>query len=124
MELADTHCHIQSIGLKKGERITRELWAKADDLTADGVVNAAVGHGVTRLICVGCDLEDSRLAIDFVQDRPNCWASIGIHPHEARHTRAAARYPTSPPWCMSPKSLPSASAAWTITTSIRLKMTR
>jgi TatD DNase family protein len=93
MELADTHCHIQSIGLKKGERITRELWAKADDLTADGVVNAAVGHGVTRLICVGCDLEDSRLAIDFVQDRPNCWASIGIHPHEARHYQGGRKVP-------------------------------
>ncbi len=85
MELVDTHCHIQSIGLHKGERTTRELWAKADGVTADGVVSGAVEHGVTRMICVGCDLDDSQLAVDFVQDRQNCWASIGIHPHEAQH---------------------------------------
>lgn len=85
MELVDTHCHIQSIGLQKGERTTRELWAKADGITADGVVADAVQHGVKRMICVGCDLDDSQLAIDFVQDRENCWASVGLHPHEAQH---------------------------------------
>lgn len=85
MEFVDTHCHIQSIGLAKGERITRELWAKAKGLTADSVVSGAVDSGVTRMICVGCDLEDSQLAIDFVSDRENCWASIGLHPHEAQH---------------------------------------
>lgn len=85
MELADTHCHIQSIGMEKGERITREMWAKHPQLSADSVIADAVIHGVTRMICVACDLDDSRLAIDFVQDRPNCWASVGIHPHEAKH---------------------------------------
>lgn len=85
MELVDTHCHIQSIGLAEGEPVTRELWAKQAGLTADSVVVEAVEHGVTRLICVGCDLADSRLAIDFVQEQGNCWASIGLHPHEAQH---------------------------------------
>jgi TatD DNase family protein len=84
MELVDTHCHIQSIGLSKGERTTREMWSKAG-VKADNVVAEAVEHGVTRMICVGCDLDDSRLAIDFAKDRNNCWASIGIHPHEAQH---------------------------------------
>lgn len=84
MELVDTHCHIQSAGLSKGERITRELWAKSD-LTGDVMVSAAAEAGVTRLLCVGCDLEDSRLAVDFAQNHKNCWASIGIHPHEAQH---------------------------------------
>lgn len=84
MELVDTHCHIQSIGLDTGERITREKWAKAG-VTAAKVVGEAVEQGVTRMICVGCDLEDSQLAVDFVSHRENCWASIGIHPHEAQH---------------------------------------
>lgn len=85
-ELVDTHCHIQSIGLKAGgEKTTRELWAKASDVTAESVVNQAAEHGVTKLVCVGCDLDDSRLAIDFAQAHPGCWASIGIHPHEAQH---------------------------------------
>ena len=83
-ELVDTHCHIQSVGLSVGERTTRELWAKSD-LTADAVVQNAVDEGVTRMVCVGCDLEDSKLAIKFVQDHSNCWASIGLHPHEAQH---------------------------------------
>jgi TatD DNase family protein len=84
-ELVDTHCHIQSIGVDGGDRATSEKWAKATDLTADGVVEAAAEHGVTRLICVGCDLSDSQLAIAFAKDRPNCWATIGIHPHEAKN---------------------------------------
>lgn len=84
MDLVDTHCHIQSIGLEKGERTTRELWAKVE-LTADGVVAEAQAAGVARMVCVGCDLEDSRLATDFVAQRDGCWASIGIHPHEAQH---------------------------------------
>lgn len=85
MELVDTHCHIQSAGPGEGERATRELWAKAPELTADAMIEKAAQAGVTRLICVGCDLADSRLAVNFVQDRPQCWASIGIHPHEAQH---------------------------------------
>lgn len=79
----DTHCHIQSAGLTAGERSTREVWAKASGLTGDDLVAAAVEAGVSRMICVGCDLEDSRLAIDFVKSREKCFASIGIHPHEA-----------------------------------------
>ncbi|MDB5170565.1 MAG: Preprotein translocase [Candidatus Saccharibacteria bacterium] len=85
MELVDTHCHIQSAGLTSGERSTRELWAKNPALTADSLVSDAAKAGVTRLICVGCDLEDSKLAVNFVQNHDTCWASIGLHPHEAQH---------------------------------------
>jgi TatD DNase family protein len=93
MHLVDTHCHIQSAGLTQGERTTRELWAKAPELTADQLVANAVEAGVTKMICVGCDLEDSRLAVEFVQERPECWASIGIHPHEAaQHTDNFAEF--------------------------------
>lgn len=85
MQLVDTHCHIQSAGQTSGERGTRQLWIKAPELTGDAMVSEAAAAGVTRLICVGCDADDSRLAIDFVKNRENCWASIGIHPHEAKH---------------------------------------
>lgn len=88
-ELVDTHCHIQSAGLGtaqgEGERVTQELWAKEAELTGDNIVAAAAEAGVTRLICVGCSATDSRLAADFVGNRDGCWASIGIHPHEAQH---------------------------------------
>lgn len=84
VQLVDTHCHIQSAGLSVGERATRELWAKAPELTGGQLVKRAAEAGVSQLICVGCDLEDSRLAVDFVQSRQGCWASVGIHPHEAK----------------------------------------
>lgn len=85
VHLVDTHCHIQSAGLQQGERTTLELWAKHPELSGDALVARAAEEGVRRLICVGCDLEDSKLAVDFARDRPTCWASIGIHPHEAQH---------------------------------------
>lgn len=83
MTLVDTHCHIQSIGeVKTGH--TNKLWQELDQ-SANSVVDDANKNGVEQMICVGCDLLDSQLAIDFVQDRPNLFASIGIHPHEASH---------------------------------------
>jgi TatD DNase family protein len=85
MDLVDTHCHIQSADVPAGgEEHTRELWHKTDDLSGDGMVAAAQADGVNRLICVGCTLEDSHLAVNFVQHREGCWAAIGIHPHEAQ----------------------------------------
>lgn len=100
MRLVDTHCHIQSIGAAQGERMTQELWAKATDITADGVIGHAVEAGIDTMICVGCDLADSQLAIDFAAERDNCWVSIGIHPHEAAaaqdHQSAFTQLVTAP----------------------------
>jgi TatD DNase family protein len=83
MELIDTHCHIQSIGASKGERHTIELWNKAEGLSGDRAMANAKEQGVSKLICVGCDLDDSLMAIDFAALRDGCYASIGIHPHES-----------------------------------------
>lgn len=91
MSFVDTHCHIQSAGLKIGERSTRELWAKADNVTVDDLVNRAHKADVSHMICVGCDVDDSQLAIDTVKSHENLFASIGIHPHEAaRYVRDEA----------------------------------
>jgi TatD DNase family protein len=84
VELFDTHCHIQSAGQSGGERSTRALWAKASS-SIDDIVARAHEHGIAQMICVGCDLADSRLAIECVKTRENLFASIGIHPHEAQH---------------------------------------
>jgi len=89
MELVDTHCHIQSAGITEGgEHNTQKLWASAPELTAERLIVNALDAGVTRLIVVGCDLEDSQLALSFVSNRKNAWASIGIHPHEAKRYAA------------------------------------
>lgn len=83
MDLVDTHCHIQSVGKSDGEKHTIELWKKSE-LKPDEVVDNALDHGVTKMICVGCSSEDSQSAIEFVEGRDNCWASVGVHPHEAK----------------------------------------
>lgn len=66
-KLVDTHCHIHF---------------EDYELNPDRVIEDSIKSGVTKLICVGCTLEDSRKGIEFVQTRENCWASIGLHPHE------------------------------------------
>ncbi len=84
MELVDTHCHIQSAGQHNGEKGTRELWAKAPGIKPSEIIDRAEKAGITKMVCVGCNLEDSELAISFAQDKPQCYASIGLHPHEAQ----------------------------------------
>ena len=87
MQLVDTHCHIQSSSRQSaaaGEAATRAHWKKAGYPLGAEIVNRAAAAGVTKLICVGCDLPDSRLAIDFSANNEGCYASIGIHPHEAK----------------------------------------
>jgi TatD DNase family protein len=87
MEIVDTHCHIHGSQLRSGgggEAVTRALWQKAGFPAGDDIIARAAEHDVTKMICVGCSLPDSELAVQFVQGRPQCWASIGIHPHEAK----------------------------------------
>ena len=49
---------------------------------ADAVAGAA-GAGVTRLLTVGCTVEDSKEAIAIADAFPNVWATAGVHPHDA-----------------------------------------
>ena len=90
MELADTHCHIHE-AVRKTTPVY-EKWHAKGEADVESMLKAATEAGVTKLICVGTTLADSELAIEFVQNRPNTWASIGIHPHEAhKHLEKAAQ---------------------------------
>ena len=84
MDFVDTHCHIQSARSASGERTTAEIWSKNPQLTAANLIAEATAAGVRQLVCVGCDLADSQLAVAFAQSQSKVWASIGIHPHEAK----------------------------------------
>lgn len=68
MSLVDTHCHIHS---KDYPIDIAEVYTSAKKVEVD------------KLICVGTDLDDSKLAIEFAANHNDTWASIGIHPHEA-----------------------------------------
>lgn len=90
MQLVDTHCHIhEAVRSPLAEPHLHDMWQKAEVSDPDQLVAQAAAQGVAKLICVGTSASDSRLAVDFVADRENCWASIGIHPHEAKDGEAA-----------------------------------
>jgi len=75
MELIDTHCHIHDLTFFTPE-------------AAEEALEEAIHRGITKLICVGTTLEDSKRAIAFATAHPtHCWASIGIHPHEGSHLK-------------------------------------
>jgi TatD DNase family protein len=69
MEFIDTHCHIHDSEYKLPEAEVRRNATEA---------------GVTKLICVGTDEKTSLEAVAYVQDKPNIWASVGLHPHDAK----------------------------------------
>ena len=68
-EFVDTHCHVHF-----------------DDyqLDTEQVIADAVDSGVTRMICVGCTLADSKAGVEVATRHKSIWASIGVHPHEAK----------------------------------------
>ena len=66
----DDHCHLH----------IRD--ASPDEVTA--AVSDAHEAGVSRMITVGCDLADSRAAIAAASAHAGVFATVGVHPHEAR----------------------------------------
>lgn len=69
IELVDTHCHIQFPDY---------------ELDPEEVIIDAKKDGVTRMLCVGCTVGDSEKGIAMAAKHNGVWASIGIHPHEAK----------------------------------------
>ncbi len=69
MQLVDTHAHIHDPQYK---------------FNTEAVLTQAKAAGVTDIICVGTDTRDSRQAIDFAAEHPGCYATIGLHPHDAK----------------------------------------
>ena len=71
MQFVDTHCHIHDTEFFTDEQATVAL-------------KTATENGVNKILCIATSLEDSRQAIKFANRHPDyCFASIGIHPHEA-----------------------------------------
>lgn len=65
----DTHCHIH----------------EADyPLDINQTLERARAAGVTKLLCVGTNNATSQEAVDFAQAHDGVWASVGVHPHDAK----------------------------------------
>ncbi len=91
IELFDTHCHVHEIE----EHLTpvHDKWFSDNaPRSADSVLADARADGVSRMLVIGTSLADSELAVKFAQSHEHIWASIGIHPHEAKlHTDTATQ---------------------------------
>ena len=66
----DTHCHVHDERTPGG---------------ADGAVAEANEAGVSDMITVGCDRATSLAALDVAAKHQRVYATVGLHPHEARH---------------------------------------
>lgn len=84
MQLTDTHCHIQEAGALGSNSPTQAKWQQAGITDPMVLISQAKQAGVTRLICVGNTLEDSKQAVALAQSQASCWATIGLHPHVAQ----------------------------------------
>ncbi len=85
IQLTDTHCHIHEAWRSvNGADATAKLWDKAGRPAVDDIIQRALDAGVERMVCVGTTLPDSQMAVEFVSNREHLWASIGLHPHEAK----------------------------------------
>ncbi len=71
----DTHCHIHDAAFTD----------KFKGKSPDSMIEEAQHAGVDQFICVGTDLESSKQALEFCSTRPECYASVALHPHEAEH---------------------------------------
>jgi len=66
--LVDTHCHLDMFS----------------DEEIPGLLGRAGEAGVVRVISVAVDIESAGRAIGLAADNPEVFATIGVHPHEAR----------------------------------------
>ena len=65
----DAHCHVHDERIPGG--------------TGAAVVEA-VAAGVSGMITVGCDRPTSLAAIATAEAHPEVWATVGLHPHDAK----------------------------------------
>jgi TatD DNase family protein len=66
--LIDSHCHLDD---------------KRYDLDRKLVIERAKKAQIDKMITIGCDVENSRQALEIAKDEPGIYFSAGIHPHEA-----------------------------------------
>jgi len=67
--LTDTHCHLYYTDLK---------------FDLPGVLDRAEKLGVTRFICVGTNLDDTKECQKLSEKYENIYFSAGVHPHDAK----------------------------------------
>ena len=67
--IIDAHCHLYYDEL-------------ASDI--DNVIQRDIDAGVSRLVCVGTNVEDSKKCLSITENNDDIFASSGVHPHDAK----------------------------------------
>lgn len=68
MKLFDSHSHLDD---------------RAYDKDLDSIINRAEISGVSKIMIVGIDGKSSAKAIKIAEKYSGCYASVGVHPHDA-----------------------------------------
>lgn len=71
MDIFDSHCHLND--------------AKAYGRDTAEVIGRAREAGVGRIMVVGITEKTSKLAVKIASSHDGCYASVGVHPHDATH---------------------------------------
>ncbi len=69
MELTDICCNL-----------THESF----DADRESVLQRARDAGVTRFLIAGASLAESQACVELAGEHSDCWAAVGVHPHQAR----------------------------------------
>lgn len=69
MTLIDTHAHLYY------DQMYNNL---------DTVLDEATENGVTKIICIGTDLNTSKQSVEIANKYKNVYAAVGIHPHDSK----------------------------------------
>ena len=69
MKLIDTHAHLYY------DQMYNNL---------DTVLEEATENGVTKIICIGTDLNTSKQSVEIANKYKNVYAAVGIHPHDSK----------------------------------------
>jgi len=67
--LIDTHTHIADPEF---------------DADREAVIQRALAAGVQKMVLIGTDLASSERAVTLAEQHPFLWATVGLHPHEAK----------------------------------------
>lgn len=85
--LFDSHAHIDDKRFKDDREET---------------IARAAAAGLVGILNAGADMFSSARAVELAQKHPTVWASVGIHPHDAKDAREED-YDKMRAWCALPK---------------------
>ncbi|MGD9077769.1 MAG: TatD family hydrolase [Desulfobacterales bacterium] len=75
MKIFDSHCHLDDKAYRKD---------------IDRVIERANRSGVTRMMTVGVNKKTAVRAVSLAESHSNLYASVGFHPHDAKHCNPTA----------------------------------